>query len=104
MLQTASLDTRSRPLAATDWDRRYRVLRRALVRRLCLAGSMTIVKRQTVERAARLSVLAERAAMDPAVPVDHVTRIDRSAQRAREAVDRLANRKPSSVSWLRGGK
>jgi hypothetical protein len=103
MLETASLDTRSKPLAGVGQDRFTR-LRRALIRRLKLTGSMTVIQREAVERAARLTLVVERAAADPSVSLDHFIRADNAAARARRRVDELANkaRRSATTDWLRG--
>lgn len=104
MLNLGYMDHGGGSHAAPNWDRRYRIIRKALIRSLGLRGTMNREQRVAVHRAALLSVAAERGALDPDTPVDHLQRIDRHAQRAREAVALLAKgtRRPTLAECVNG--
>src|SRR6516162_2390118 len=82
----------------TQQSRRVEELRRAFQKNL--KRKLTVLERAAMERAMRLTVRAEQAALDQSVPVDLVTRIDNSAQRAqRRLFDMIgAKRQPSAPS------
>src|SRR5262249_45727001 len=69
------------PSASAEQERRIRELRRAFQR--VLKRRPTVIERTAMERAARLTARAEAAALDPAVTLDDLVRIDNLAARAR---------------------
>jgi hypothetical protein len=62
-------------------QRRVLALKRAYQR--ALAHKPTLIQKMLIDRAATLTALAERAALDPAVTANDLVRLDNKAERAR---------------------
>jgi hypothetical protein len=100
MLETMSVDTPAMPSASDALTSRMRQLKRAYQR--ALKRRPTEIERTAMERAARLTVRAEAAALDPNATLDDVVRVDNAAARARAKLSDLIGlrRKPTPTNGL----
>jgi hypothetical protein len=91
------LESRDQVAVMSAQGRRTLALRRAYQR--ALAHKPTMIQKSLIDRAAVLTALAERAALDPTVTANDLVRLDNKAERARaEMFEAFGERQKPALS------